>query len=113
MEEVFFSVREDILSTLLNTELFIEGFCIETNIRKKKWLLVCTYSPNKNLISKHLKEIGKNLENYSSKYDNLILLGDLNSEPIESAVRDFCEIYGCKILIKDNICFKNSLALIL
>ena len=100
-------VREDIPSTLLNTELLIEGFCIEINIRKKKWLLVCTYNPNKNLISNHLKEIGKNLDNYSSKYDNFILLGDLNSEPTESAVRDFCQIYGCKNLIKDNTCFKN------
>ena len=90
-------VREDIPSTLLNTELLIEGFCIEINIRKKKWLLVCTYNPNKNLISNHLKEIGKSLDNYFSKYD-FILLGDLNSEPTESAVRDFCQIYGCKNL---------------
>ena len=51
-------VREDIPSTLLNTELLIEGFCIEINIRKKKWLLVCTYNQNKNLISNYLKEIG-------------------------------------------------------
>ena len=106
-------VREDIPSTLLNTELLIEGFCIEINIRKKKWLLVCTYNPNKNLISNHLKEIGKHLDNYSSmdnyssKCDNFIVLVDLNSEPTESAVRDFCQIYGCKNLIKDNTCFKN------
>ena len=85
----------------------IESFSIEINIRKKKWLLVCTYNPNKNLISNHLKEIGKNLDNYSSKYGNFILLGDFNSEPTESAVRDFCEIYSCKNLIKDNTCFKN------
>ena len=43
-------VREDIPSTLLNTELLIEGFYIEINIRKKKWLLICTYNPNKYLI---------------------------------------------------------------
>ena len=104
MEEVF---REDIPLTLLNTELLIEGFCIKINIRKKKWLLVCTYNPNKNLISNHLKEIGKNLDNYSSKYDNFILLVDLNSEPTESAVRDFCQIYGYKNLIKHNTCFKD------
>ena len=55
-------VREDIPSTLLKTELVIEGFCIEINIRKKKWLLVCTYNSNKNLISNHLKEIGNNLD---------------------------------------------------
>ena len=75
----------------------------------KKWLLACTYNPNKNLISNHLKEIGKNLDNYSSKYNNFIFLGDFNSEPTESTVRYFCEIYSCKSLIKDSICFKNPL----
>ena len=100
-------IREDIPSTLLNSDMSVESFSIEINIRKKNWLLVCTYNPNKNLISSHLKEIGKNLDNYSSKYDNFILLGDFNSEPTESAVRDFCEIYSCKNLIKDNTCFKN------
>ena len=100
-------MREDIPSTLLNSDMSIESFSIGINIRKKKWLLVCMYNPNKNLISNHLKEIGKNLDNYSSKYDNFILLGDFNSEPTESAVRDFCEIYSCKNLIKDNTCFKN------
>ena len=95
-------VREDIPSTLLNTELLIGGFCIEINIRKRKWLLVCTYNPNKNIISNNLKEIGKSLHNYSSKYYNFILLGDLNSEPTELAVRDFCQIFGCKNLIKGN-----------
>ena len=102
-------IREDIPSTLLNFDMSIESFFIEINIRKKKWLLVGTYNPNKNLISNHLKEIGKNLDNYSSKYDNFILLGDLNSEPTESAVKDFCEIYSCKNLIKDKTCFKNPL----
>ena len=47
------------------------------------------------------------MDNYSSKYDNFILLGDPNSEPTESAVKDFCQIYGCKNLIKDNTSFKN------
>ena len=54
---------------VLNSDMSIESFSIEIN-RKKKWLLVCTYNPNKNLISNHLKEIGKNLNNYSSKYNN-------------------------------------------
>ena len=49
------------------------------------------------------------MDNYSSKYDNFILLGDLKSEPAESAVRDFSEIYSCKNLIKNNTCFKNPL----
>ena len=32
---ILLHVREDIPSTLLNTELLIEGFCIDINIRKK------------------------------------------------------------------------------
>ena len=91
---------------MLNTELFIEGFCIETNIQKKE-IIVCTYNPQKNLISNHHKENGKNLDNYSFIYNSFILLDDLNSEATESAVRDFCQIYGCENLIKDNTCFKN------
>ena len=68
--------------------------------------LVFTYNPKRYLISNHLKEIEKNLDNYSSTFDNFIFLGDLNPEPTESAVRDFCQIYGGKILIKDNNFFK-------
>ena len=66
-----------------NTELFIEGFSNEIDIRKKKSVLVSTYNPNKNLISNHLIEIDKNLDNYFCKYDNFIPLGGLNFEPTE------------------------------
>ena len=52
-------------------------------------------------------QIGKNLNNYSSNLSNFVLLAYLNSEPTESAVGDFCPIYGCKNLIKDNTCFKS------
>ena len=87
-------VRENIPSTLLNTELFIEGFYIEIKIRKKKWLLVFPCSPSKDLISNRRKGISS-------------LLCDLNSEPTKPEVRDFCQVYGCKNLNKDNTCFKN------
>ena len=43
---ILFFVRKDIPSTLMHTELLIEGFCTVINIRKKKWFLVCTYNPN-------------------------------------------------------------------
>ena len=49
-------IREDIPSTLLNSAMSIESFSIEIYIRKKKWLLVCTCNPNKNLIQTILKK---------------------------------------------------------
>ena len=93
---------------MLNTETSAEGLFVEINVRRKKWLIGFSYNPNKTFISAHLKEIGKNLDIYSSKYDNFILLGDLNSEPKEQSVKDFCQVYICKNIIKGNTCFKNS-----
>ena len=59
------------------------------------------------MISKHLNEIVKNLDLLLSKYDNFMLIGDLNAEPAEATVSDFCEIYNLKHLIRDKTCFKN------
>ena len=46
---ILLCIREDIPSTLLNSEMFFESFYIEINIRNKKWLSVCMYNSNKNL----------------------------------------------------------------
>ena len=67
----------------------------------------CSYNPHKTFISAHLKEIGKSLDIYSSRYDNFFLLGDLNAEPKEQPVKDFCQVYNCKNIIRENTCFKN------
>ena len=45
-------------------------------------------------MSKHLTEIGKNLDLLLSKYDNFMVTSDVNAEPTEAAVSDFCEIYN-------------------
>ena len=92
----------------------IEGFFVEINLRKR-WLLCCSYNPKKPLISEHFNEIGKNLDLLLSKYDNFMFIGDLNAEPTETAVSDFCEIYNLRNLIKDKHVLKillNQLALI-
>ena len=65
-----------------------EGFFVEINLRKKRWLLCCSYDPKKLLISEHLNKIGKNLDLLLSQYDNFMLIGDLNAEPTEAAVFD-------------------------
>ena len=102
-------IREDIPPTLMNYDMSIESFYTEMRKRKQKWLLVCTYNPSQNLISNHFKEIGKSLDSYPSKYGNFILAGVLYLESTKSAVRDFCEIYSCKNLIKGDTCFKYPL----
>ena len=56
---------------------------IEINLRKKKWLLCVSCNPHKALIGKHLQAVGKNLDLCSGRYENDIIMGDFNTEPIE------------------------------
>ena len=102
-------IREDIPSKLLNTDLSIEGFFVEIRLRKKKWLLCSSYNPKKNLIANHLKCIGRNLDSQLGQYENFILMGDFNVEPNDANMKDFCQIYGCRNIVKDKTCFKNPI----
>ena len=85
----------------------IEEFFVELNLKRKNWLLCCSYNPKFSQISFHLNETGKSLDNLTSKYDSIILLGDFNTEPTDTILSHFCEIFNFKNLIKGKTCFKN------
>ena len=58
-------IRQDIPSKLLiNLKISenLEGVFVELNFRRKKWLVCCSYNPQKSNITKHLGAIGKNLD---------------------------------------------------
>ena len=100
-------ICDDIPTKLIDFQMKIEVFFIELYLRRKKWLLCCSYNPKYSQISHHLKEIGKDLDVLTSKYDNIILMGDFNAEPADTVVSDFCEIYNLKNIIREKTCFKN------
>ena len=102
-------VREEVPSTLLNSDLSTEEFFVEIRLRKKTWLLCGSYNPQKNLIAYHLNCISKNLGSQLGQYENIILLGDFNVEPNNATMKNFCQIYGCKSVVKDKTCFKNPI----
>ena len=57
-----------------------------------------------------MKETDKNRDLLLSKYVNFMLIDDLNAEPTEAAVSDFCKICNLKKhLIKDKTCFENPI----
>ena len=74
----------DIPSNLTRSQMRIEGFFVELNLSRKKLLLCCSYN------LKYLNKIGKDLDILTSKYDNIILMGDFNAEPTDTAISDFC-----------------------
>ena len=104
---LLFYVTEDIPYSLLNSDVSTGSFFVELNLRKKKWLLRCSYNSHKNQVSNHLTKIGRNIDAFSSNYDNLLFLVDFSIEPTELPMKYFCQIYNCKNNIKDKTCCKN------
>ena len=78
------------------------------NMRNKKWLIFAGYHPKKEHIGPFLSHVGKSLDYHIGKYDNLILIGDFNSQMEEDALKEFCDTYNLKTLITEPTCFKNA-----
>ena len=107
---IFVYVRDDIPSKLLNIScVSFDSECleIEINLRKTKWLLICSYSPHKNNISNHLINLSKIIDRNSSHYEKNLCIGDFNSETSETPLRNFCNLYKLKNLVRQPTCFKN------
>ena len=102
-------IREDIPSRLVSTDSSqVEGFFVEINLQnKKKWLLCCSYNPKKDLIRKHLYALSKSIDVFTSKYDNLLFLGDFNAGVEDTSVKNFCRSYNLTSMIHKLTCYKN------
>ena len=103
-------VRSDIPSKVLKSFPVPNGMeCLffEINLFRKKWILGNFYNPSKNIIDTQLTLLGTCLDHYYQLYDNIILLGDFNSEITEPSMKEFCEIFDLKNLVKENTCFKS------
>ena len=101
-------VRNDIPSKMICIEkLPTESFLIELNLRKKKWLINCSYNPNNGNIESHLDSVSQSLDIHLNRHENVILLGDFNASIEDSFMKNFCESYDLGSLVKEPTCFKN------
>ena len=92
---VIIYVREDIPCKELTTHSCssdMEGIFLEVNLRKTKWLVFGGYNNSKVNIDIFLTKLGPILDQYMSKFDNFLLLGDFNSETHEIGMIEFCNI---------------------
>ena len=80
---------------------------VEINLRRRKWLLICGYNPDKKEISNFLVAIENILNELCLKYENILLMGDLNSEINEERMAIFCNTYNFQSLVKRPPCFKS------
>ena len=75
---------------------------LEAIVVERIWLLIGCY------IQDCLNSIGNELNELSIKYENIIMLGDFNSEMCEDAMQVFYSTYSFNSLVKDPTCFKSS-----
>ena len=102
---ILFFVREDIPAKVLSHDFpSTESFFVEIILHKKKWLINCSYNPTKNNIKNHLETISRALDTFSTKYENLVLLGDFNVCVDDENMKNFCNSYSLKSLIKQPTC---------
>ena len=85
----------------------VESISIELNVRKKKWLVNCSYSTNNSNICDHVRSLGKSLGALLTNFDQVFLMGDLNAEEAIFHIKYFCNLYKLKNLIKVPTCFKD------
>ena len=100
-------VTEEIPLKLIEMNSSVESISIELNLRKKKWLVNCSYNANNTNIFDHLRSLGKSLDTLLINYDKVCLMGDFNAEEANIHIKDFCNLYKLKNLIKVPTCFKN------
>ena len=73
-------VREDIPSNLLATDekTHIGSLYVELNLHNEKWLINCSYNPNKTMICNHLHALSTYLDLHPTTYEKSLILGDFN-----------------------------------
>ncbi len=108
---VFIYIRSNIPAKIIKNDLpkNIDGLFVEINLHNKKWVIFGGYNPKKANISNFLSHIGNSLDTFTRNYDNFLLIGDFNMGTTEEKMKEFCNIYNLKNLIKEPTCFKNVL----
>ena len=101
-------VREDIPAKLLSHNFpGVESFFVEIILHKKKWIINCSYNPHKSNIINHINIISRLLDIHSTKYENIVLLGDFNVRADDEAFQTFCKSFSFNSLIKQPTYFNN------
>ena len=99
--------RKDLPVKVLPVDKGSESCYVEVILKKTKWLINYTYNLTKNNLSSHLESLSRNLGLPTSKFGDILVIGDLNILMENNNTRNFCESYNLKILIKVPTCYKN------
>ena len=76
----------------------IEGFYVEINLRKRKWLILSFYNRKNQALS-------KSIDLSSTSYENFLLMRDFNADLDNAVLKDFCNLTN---LVNKATCYENQ-----
>ena len=112
-------IREGLIAKRFysHEDITSETTCLEVTISKKKWSIALVYRPpyssNKDSF---FKELNKSLSNIARKYENVLLIGDLNIDILDKKrdsknyLSDLCDTFSLSNLISEVTCVKSSVS---
>jgi hypothetical protein len=90
----------------------IESICIEINIKNRKWLISGLYRPPSLSDSEFTKDYTKTFDKTTTKYENFLILGDLNYDMLVNekctALKEVCDIFYLTNMVVDPTCFTKG-----
>ena len=103
-----FHVNDNLPPKLLSIDRACESHFTELNLKRSKCLISYSNNPNRSNSSSHLESLSRNLDLYSSNYDNYLEVGSCNASVEKANIKNICQRFSLKNLMKDSPCYKNS-----
>ena len=92
-----------------------ETICLEVTISKTKWCVIFAYRlPYNSNKDGFFKELNKSLSNITRKYENALVVGNLNIDILDKIkdsknyLSDLCDTFSLSNLISEVTCVKLS-----
>ena len=92
----------------------IEMTCIQITLSRRKWAIISLYRPQRTSTNVFLSELTDSLDVIINRYDNILILGDLNIDLMDpndqgfNNLVDFCEIFDLTNLINFDTCVTKN-----
>ena len=104
-------INEDILFKVIQNSSLpttLEVLPIEINVGRSKFLLTGLYKPPTVCEKEFLLHLNKSHNFFSTRYENITLIGDFNMQPGNKNRKDFCDLNQLEHLILKPTCYKGK-----
>ena len=105
-----FYVNENLPCKSLTTEddNLAETIFLEVSVQSSKWLFVGCYKPPSKIEEFFISNLSKTINAFSTKYDNILLMGDFNLTIENKHLEELLNLFNLKSLISSLTCFQST-----